>query len=185
MITNETNYKIKLKGGDNILLREFYYHNYSSFCSYAAHFITDEYEIEDIVQESFIAFWELDNEFTNLDTVKTFFYTSIRNSCLDKIKHERVKSKFIELQTRIIETKDFFLESVLKQEVYSYIHQQIGTLSSMEKKVILMALNDKSNKEIAEKLGIKLNTVKTYKQRAYKILREKIRNFIFYILSIS
>ena len=181
MISNETNYKIKLKNGEVILLRDFYYHNYPSFCSFASKYLSDEYEVEDVVQECFISFWELDNEFSNIESVKSFFYTSIRNSCLDIIKHERVKSKFVELQKRVVDSKEYFLDNVLKQEVYHYVHKQIGKLSAMEKKVVLMTLNDKSNKEIAEKLGIKINTVKTHKQRAYKFLRQNVKRFLFFI----
>nr|WP_319570035.1 sigma-70 family RNA polymerase sigma factor [uncultured Draconibacterium sp.] len=181
MIINETNFKIKLKNGEDMLLRDFYYQNYPSFCSFASRFLSNKYEVEDIVQECFISFWELDNEFSCIESVKTFFYTSIRNSCLDIIKHEKVKSKFVEFQKRIVDSKEYFLDNVLKQEVYHYVHEQIGKLSTMEKKVILMALNDKSNKEIAEKLGIKLNTVKTHKQRAYKFLRQKVKRFLFFI----
>ena len=181
MIINETNYKIKLQNGEVMLLRDFYYRNYASFCSFASKYLSDEYEVEDVVQECFISFWELDNVFSNIESVKSFFYTSIRNSCLDIIKHERVKSKFVELQKRIVDSKEYFLDNVLKQEVYHYVHEQIGKLPAMEKKVVLMTLNDKSNKEIAEKLGIKINTVKTHKQRAYKFLRQNVKRFLFFI----
>ncbi len=181
--TKLTTYEIKLMSGERVLLRDYYHANYATFCSFASRYLSDKYEIEDVVQESFIAFWEQNKEFANLASVKSYFYTTIRNSCLDKLKHDKVKNKFLELRKRIADSKEFFLENLLKQEVYSYVHEQIEKLSQMEKKVILMAMEGASNNEIAEKLGIKLNTVKTHKQRAYKLLRENITKFIFFILS--
>ena len=182
MQTKLTTYEIKLTGSERVLLRDFYYANYASFCAFASKFLSDRYEIEDVVQESFISFWEQNKEFPDLASVKSYFYTAIRNSCLDKLKHDKVKNKFMELRKRLVDSKEFFLENVVKQETYNYIHQQIEKLSAMEKKVILLAMEGESNNAIAEKLGIKLNTVKTHKQRAYKILRENITRFIFYLV---
>ena len=43
----------------------------------------------------------------------------------------------------------------------------------MEQKVLLLTLEEKSNEEIAQELGIAVSTVKSHKAKGYAVLREK------------
>ena len=52
----------------------------------------------------------------------------------------------------------------------------------MEKKVLLLALQEYSNEQIAEELNIKINTVKTHKSRAYQVLRKKLGAVVLLLL---
>ena len=53
----------------------------------------------------------------------------------------------------------------------------------MGKKVLLLALRENSNEEIAEILNIAINTVKTHKARAYKVLRKNLTDLFLLFLS--
>ncbi len=185
MQTKLTIYKIRLTDGTNVLLRDFYLANYAVFSSFASKLIPEKEEVLDVIQEVFISFWEHDLEFRDLLAVKAWFYRSIRNSCLDILKHYKVKKKFIGESLEKGESTEFFLDEVLKQEVYSFLYSKINQLPEMEKKVLALALKGHSNAEIADSLGIKVNTVKTHKSRAYKVLRSDLGNLIFLIFPRS
>lgn len=174
-----TTYKIRLSDGTDLLLKDFFFSNYAGFSSFASKFIPDQEEIADVIQDVFISFWEHDHEFHDLIAVKAWFYRSIRNACLDILKHNHVKRKYIDKSIDKQEKTEFFLDEVLKQEVYSYLNNKINQLPGMEKKVLLLALKGFSNEEIAGQLGIKINTVKTHKSRAYKALRSDLGNLLF------
>ena len=63
------------------------------------------------------------------------------------------------------------------------LHEAIKTLPRQAEKVIILALNGYKNEEIAQELGVSVNTIKTQKKRAYHALREKLGNqFIAIIL---
>ena len=49
---------------------------------------------------------------------------------------------------------------------------------NMKKKVILMSIEGYSWDEIAEKLRISVNTVKTHKSRGFKYLRSKLQDSV-------
>lgn len=181
MQTKLITYKIRLADGTHMLLRDFYFVNYAGFSSFASRFISEKDEALDVIQDVFISFWEHDLEFRDILAVKAWFYRSIRNSCLDVLKHKQVKKKFISKSLEKEETTEFFLDEVLKQEVYSFLHSKISQLPEMEKKVLMLALKGHSNAEIAELLGIKVNTVKTHKARAYRVLRSEMGNLIFFL----
>lgn len=182
MQTKLTSYKIRLSDGTDMLLREFYHANLAGFSAFAAKFIPRQEDVLDVIQETFITFWEHDLEFNDILAVKAWFYRSIRNTCLDIIKHQKVRTKFFDKKQQKEETTEFFLDEVLKQEVYSFLYSSIGKLPEMEKKVLLLALEGQSNSEIAKTLTIKLNTVKTHKSRAYQALRKDLGKIILLIL---
>lgn len=68
---------------------------------------------------------------------------------------------------------DFILEDMVHAKLYVAIEE----LSDRAREIVLMTLKGTSNPEIASTLGVSLNTVKTVKLRAYRVLREKLKDF--------
>ena len=181
MITDKT--RIKFNDGSEICLEDFFDSNYLRFNSFAFNYLSDKNECEDIVQDVFAIFWEHKKTFPNIISLKTYFYTSIRNMCLNHIKHDLVKQKyFLESQYKI-ESTEFFLEGILRKEANGIIYDEISKLPLMEKKVLLLSLKEYSNEQIANELNIKLNTVKTHKSRAYQVLRKRLGNLVFLMMT--
>ena len=176
------NSDIKLQDGDNINLKKFFYDFFPVFASFAGKYIPDKMVCEDIVQNVFISFWEEQKTFKNLIAVKGFFYISIRNLCLDYLKHIKVEEKYRSYLTLLDAGYESFLDGVLKVEAHSLVYDEINKLPKMSKSVLLLALREKSNEEIATSLNIAVNTVKTHKSRAYKILRKNLKEIFFLIL---
>jgi RNA polymerase sigma-70 factor (ECF subfamily) len=185
MITDKTKKKIKFNDGSEIYLEDFFNSNYLRFNSFACNYLLDKNESEDIVQDVFITFWEQKKTFLNLISVKAYFYTSIRNKCLNRIKHDLVKQKYFQESQYKIESTEFFLEGILRKEASGVIYDEINKLPLMEKKVLLLSLKEYSNEQIANELRIKINTVKTHKSRAYQVLRKRLGNFVFLLLTLN
>ncbi|HBL74187.1 MAG: hypothetical protein A2W90_17700 [Bacteroidetes bacterium GWF2_42_66] len=181
MVNTSRDSEIKLGNGEKINLKDFFTAYYPAFNSFAAGYIADPAVCEDVVQEVFISFWEKQKTFPNVYAVKAFFYTSIRNSCLDFLKHTIVEEKYRAINKNRNESTESFLEEVLRKEAYSEIYNEINKLPEMGKNVLLLILREKSNEEIATILNIAVNTVKTHKARAYKVLRKNL-NDLFLLL---
>jgi RNA polymerase sigma-70 factor (ECF subfamily) len=180
-----TQNKIRFDNGKSIDFNDFFKENFAVFSSFAFRYIPDPDVCEDIVQEVFITFWQQKKVFPNLISVKAYFYTSIRNMCLNHIKHDLIKQKyFLENQSKI-ESTDFFLEGVLRKEANGIIYDEINKLPLMEKKVLLLSLKEYSNEQIANELNIKLTTVRTHKSRAYQVLRKRLGNLIYLMMTLN
>lgn len=179
------NTKIRLTNGEDIVLKDFFHENYPVFSSFASKYIANTDLCEDIVQDIFIKFWESKQTFLCINTVKAYFYKSIRNSCLDHIKHEKVKDKYVEYKKFRNDSIQFFWDEIIRKEAYSIVYSEMNKLPEMAKKVLLLALNDKSNEEIAEEVGISTSTVKNHKYRAYKILRKKLGRLVLLFMSLK
>ena len=58
----------------------------------------------------------------------------------------------------------------------------IEELPAEQRRIILLRIEGHSWDEIASKLGVSINTVKTQKSRSYKFLREKLGNSTYSVL---
>jgi RNA polymerase sigma-70 factor (family 1) len=174
----------KLSDGGKLVFKDFFNNNYPAFCSLASRYIHNKQVCEDIVNDVFVMLWEKQNSFFNQLSAKAFCYKSIRNSCLDYIKHEKVEEKYLNNKAILNDKTEFFLDEVLKAEAYNTVYQEINKLPEKERKVILLALDEKTNEEIAAELGIAISTVKTHKGRAYRVLRKELAGIfiLYYVL---
>ena len=102
-----------------------------------------------------------------------------RNLALNKLKHDSIVSQYVE--RGMLESEEYLRDNVIEEEVYSMIYKAIDELAPQSKKVILLSLQELSNGEIAEQLGISINSVRTLKQNAYKKLKGLLRDY-FYLL---
>lgn len=155
---------------DNGDLRRVFNFFYPALISFASNYIDQEGACEDIIQEVFISLWERRERFATLESIKGFLYVSVRNSCLNYLKHKRIEDKYIQNQATVNES-DLFHEWVIKEEVYRRIYRIIGEMAPRTRKILIYHLSGLSNEDISRKTGISINTVKTLKTRAYKVLK--------------
>jgi RNA polymerase sigma-70 factor (family 1) len=149
---------------------------YRSLCSFAYRYIEDNEMAEDIVQETFIYIWQNKPKFTDDIATKVYLYRTVKNKCLNKLNHFKVKAKAHDNIQGEIEESNLFESHFLHEETIRLFYQAIETLPDQSRAVIKLALNGLSNPEIAEDLGISVNTVKTHKKSAYSTLRIKLKD---------
>ena len=70
-------------------------------------------------------------------------------------------------------SKDFLLDTV-QEEIVRLLYLHIGDLPRMRKQIIKLSISGFSGKEIADKLGISVNTVKVQKNKSIKYLRDRL-----------
>ncbi|NQZ75267.1 MAG: RNA polymerase sigma-70 factor [Ekhidna sp.] len=152
-------------------------------CAFGYRFIADAETIQDLVQSVFISFWDQRGNFENEKAVKSFLYTSVKNKCLNHLKHLSVRQKHEEQLIYELESTELFNQQVIEEDTFNLLYQEIEKLPQSAKKIMLLALKGLKNKEIAETLGISENTVKTQKKIAYSKLKDKLSktmlNFLF------
>jgi RNA polymerase sigma-70 factor (ECF subfamily) len=151
--------------------------------------IGDKQEAEDVVQNAFVSYWNCkDNLGSEPTVVKSFLYTTVRNSCVDLLRHRLVVQNFRDqLEEDPIE-ENFVENEIIRTEVLSEIFNAIELLPSGCRQVLEMSyLEGKKNHEISKELGVSTNTVKTQKQRALRLLRLKLSStaLVFLLLLIS
>lgn len=149
---------------------------YESLVTYANRFLYSNDECEDVIQDVFAELWQTENSFPDEISLKSYLYKATRNKCLNIIKHNKVKDKYAATSIHQLNDDNIFMQHVLEDEISRQLHEAINTLSTRKKEIIILSLKGLKNKEVAENLNIKLQTVKTLKSQAYKHLRKKFKD---------
>lgn len=159
---------------------------YTSLCLFSNSYLKNLEVSKDIVQEVFIKIWEDKIEFQNENTIKSFLYTAVKNKSLDFLKSKYVKTTehFSIIEMEKLETEPFFLREVVILETSSIIENAINTLPNKCAQIIKLSIKDYTNAEIAEELGISVNTVKTQKKIGYKRLKPLLKDYFILIAFI-
>ena len=145
--------------------KDFFTENFPLYLQFALKYIADEEVCKDIVQEAFIKYWKQENNFKDEVSSKAYLYKSIRNGCLNQLRHRDIRRKYYESLPEDWESEDYFMENVIKEEVADIVLKEINKLSETSRKILLRSLDGYSNEEIAEELGIS-------KPFAYKLVRQ-------------
>lgn len=164
----------EIRWDDRVTMKNIFDRFYFSLCSFACRYVRDNDIVEDFVQEAFLKLWERKTEMKQLFEVKGFLYVSVRNLCLDHLKHQKVKARNQETLVRELESSEEVSGYILEKEVDGLIYEALRELPERSRQVVVMTMRGSSNDKIAEDLLVSVNTVKTLKLRAYQVLRKKL-----------
>ena len=188
-------FKTRYQSDPDLLLRDFnatnkhafhyiFEHHYRAAVLYGRNILTAGPElVEDLVQDAFINLWNAPNDFSNLNQIKSFIYTSVKNACIDKIRQNKVADKYQDhAQHQQALAENDFVEPLVTAETTQLIAEAIEALPEQGKNVFKMSLSGLTNHEIAQMLNISVNTVKTHKQRALASLRIRLGDSILILI---
>ena len=149
---------------------------------FALNMVFREDVANDIVQEVFIAIWESDKKYNSYHGFRAFLYDSVKNRCLNYLKHQEVERRHAEilLQEQDEEDEDHRL---MREEMYRALHRAVDELPERCRQVFKLHLQGKKNEEIAQMLELSVETVKTQKKKAMYFLRERLGR-LYYLLMI-
>ena len=133
-------------------------------------------EAEDLVQDAFIQLWKHREGFSSFRSVKAFLYLAVKNSSRNLYKHKKVEGRYRQGQKEVLGENVIF-QRIIEAEVLDEVHKALQKLPEGCRKVINLCYFDGlSNQEAATHLKVSVNTIKTHKLRALRILRLSVRH---------
>lgn len=165
----------KMQEGDWDAFNSFFECYSEQLYLYCLGFLKNREEAEDIVQDVFIYLWVNRAKISYTGSVYSYLCRSVKNSCIDYKLHERVKMRYCQERTaqkveEREETDDF-------EELYKKLQIVMDTLPPKCKEIFMLGCMEEMNyKEIAEQLGVSVNTVKTQVKVAYKKIKSEFGN---------
>lgn len=148
---------------------------------FAARYVVEKEMIDDVVQDVFVCLWEKRTDFKTQEAVKAFLYKSVKNSCLNLIRHQDVKDRYAEVVVREGEGESFW-DRVLEAELFELVLGIFNELSPACREVYRLSLEGKKHEEIAEILQITVNTVKKHKNNANHYMRERLKQLLALVI---
>lgn len=152
---------------------EFFFKTYYiRFFSYAMHFINDEEDAKDIVNDCFEYMWNHYDD-SNVNNWQTYAFSFIRNKCIDSLRHQSNARKYI----------DFYLE-LTKEEIrrersisdrIEIIKEALAELPEPIQDVVKRSFyKQQTYKEIGLDLNISESMVKKRMAKALEYIRNKV-----------
>ncbi|MFO7869228.1 MAG: RNA polymerase sigma-70 factor [Bacteroidales bacterium] len=153
---------------------------YTDLCVFAQSFVYDRDESEEIVQSIILKLWEHKENAAEIKSLKSYLYRSVRNTCLNYIKHEKIKHQYQDTSwIKLKEIESNFIDPYQKTELEEHITNAISSLPERCREVFEMSRFDGlKNKEISNQLDISVKAVEANITRALSSLRKKCKEFI-------
>jgi RNA polymerase sigma-70 factor (ECF subfamily) len=165
-----------IKNREKEAFRALYDEYYDDLLLYCHRIVGDIHAAEDIVQGSFVHWWHSGRLESFSGDLDRYLFRAVRNRSL-KYKEQRQKTNEAE---RSAAENDAAHDTAWDQESIDNLYYHIHQLPEKCRRVFLMAcLDDKPYRQVAEELGVSINTVKTQMKIALKYLRENLRGQLF------
>ncbi|MDL2256055.1 RNA polymerase sigma-70 factor [Parabacteroides sp. OttesenSCG-928-G06] len=162
----------QIKAGDERAFRKLFYMHSGKLFIWAYKMIRNESAAEDIVQDFFLSYWEKREILTFNPSFLAYAYRSVYNMSLNYLRNNE---RFVYGYEIVIDLIDADVEEEDVQELLHLLNKAIDELPERCKRIFVMAtLEKKKYAEVADLLGVSVNTVKVQVSRAYRILKEKI-----------
>ena len=167
----------------NIDIKEFetiFRQHYPELCGFANKYLHDLDAAEETVQTVFVKMWEKRAELEITTSVRSYLFTSVRNGCLNYIKHMKIRDDYKEHNQREMDQNRVLADDDLEaSELENRIHSSINSLPEKRKKIfILSRYEGLKYQEIAEKLNISVKTVEHQMGSAIKQLKTDLAEYI-------
>ena len=170
----------RLRNGDEKVFEKIFRTYYERLCNYANTFLNDIDEAEEMVQSAFLTVWEKHEQIEIHTSMKSYLYRSVYNGCLNRIKHNKVRSEYgSHYKSQANMFSGDASEGVVEDELETLMKDAIELLPQQCRMVFkLSRLENLSYKEIAEQMGISVKTVENHMIKALKTLRENLKEYL-------
>lgn len=161
------------------LLNELFQEHYSFLCQIAMNIVKDAETAKDIVQNFFLYCWEKKNKLKIQGPFKAYAYRAIYNASLNHQKRIKIvdyDSEYMSKEAeKIIYAQDLDRD-ILEHERDQKLWNMIDQMPDKRKEIFLLSQREGfTYNQIASRLDISVNTVKTQIKRAFVFLRSECK----------
>lgn len=169
---------------DKAAYRALYQKYYPVLVAYAEMFVRSE-EAEDVVQDQLLRLWTERGKYSILASLNTFLFTCVRNACLDRVRHNKVRNRnMTELWKKLAEEatdSDCFQ----MDEIRRLVRQALEELPMPQRRAFEMnRLEGKTYREIARAMDVSEKTVEYRISRTLAKLQVVLSDYLPAIITV-
>ncbi|MDR2775603.1 MAG: RNA polymerase sigma-70 factor [Tannerella sp.] len=175
----------KIKRGDTREFERLFRAHYKHLCIYAENIIGNGLDAEDIVCSMFVRLWEKREQLQIHTAIESYIVSAVRHDALNFLKHAEVEERYREKTEYRLTHMDLLnpenantpLSDIIEKELNERIEKALQTLPAQCRKIFtLHKMDGLSYQEVADKLNISINTVRTQLTRAMKRMRVALKD---------
>ena len=176
--TKERELILQLIDGEEHAFCELYSDYRNRLNYFAMKFLKSQSFAEDIFQDTFTIVWQ-SRKFIDPDSsFSSYLYTIMRNRILNALRHlENEQELKSSIYNQAVDTDQNAEENAVTKDFMEQIAKAMEKLTSRQREIFDMSRNrEMSHKEIAQALGISVNTVQEHISSALKTIRAHFGN---------
>ncbi|GGG86113.1 DNA-directed RNA polymerase sigma-70 factor [Parapedobacter pyrenivorans] len=155
---------------------------------YVVRILPDEDDVADVVQETFILFWESDFDAREFNSVEAYLLVIARNLAFKRFREQLKRTQFEQrLMDHFGGGNSDMLMDIHTKELSQLIDAEVDKLPERMREVFTLSRKEHlSYKEIAERLNISDETVKKQISKSLRHLRLKLNEeYITYLIILA
>lgn len=170
-----------MKSGDQRAFAEIYERYFDLLYLHAYNRIRDKDEAKDLVQELFTQLWSKRGVLEPGANFSNYLYTWVRNQVINAIAHQHVEAKYrSSFPGRISVVEALTDHRVRERQLAALIEKEIQALPPRMRTVFQLSRNANMNyKEIAEKLYLSEQSVRSHVKNALRTLRVRLGTLLY------
>ena len=164
---------LRLIEGDEDAFCELYATYNNRLIYFAMRFLKSREYAEDVFQDAFTVVWQ-SRRFINPDaSFSSYLYTIMRNRILNQLRNAANEEKLKEsILSQALDYTEDTKREVMLNDLKSLISHALQQLTPRQREIFEMSREAQlSHKEIADKLGISVNTVQEHISTSLKLIR--------------
>lgn len=158
------------------------------FVAVACRYVRNAAVAEDLVSDSFMAFWEIRESLPADINIPAYILTSVKNRCLNhlnaQLRHRQAEQDLHSTRQRLLLADVRSLSAcdpdrIFSKEIRLLTEGAIARMGEMTRRVFLLSRQEgRTYKEIADELGITISRVNFEIRRALELLREVLKDYL-------
>lgn len=167
-----------------ILYRQYYIY----LCLISEHIVRNPSDAEEIVSDVFVKLWNIREKIDITTSIKAYLIKAVYNTSVNHLEKLRLKNRLTDRFSNsdyelLVWDNNYPLGQLYEKEIMDILEQGISALPDACRQIFLLSRNeDMKYSEIAGKLGISVNTVKSQMKIALARLRETLKDYLVVIL---
>lgn len=164
-----------LRSGRESAYEQLFKEFYKPLTVFANSFVKDLETGKEIVQDLFVNLYEKRQTLVITTSLKSYLYQSVRNRCLNHLKHQQVQKMHLDQMKPERDFSDNLEDKIRETELEHMVSKVVDQLPPQCRRIFIMSrVTGLSNGEIAKQLELSKRTVETQISNALKVLREKL-----------
>jgi RNA polymerase sigma-70 factor (ECF subfamily) len=177
-----------IKNGDLVAFEELYQQYYIFLCLIAEHIVRNPSDAEEIVSDVFVKLWNIREKIEIITSIKAYLVKAVHNTSINFLEQSKIINKLTDYLNNsdyklLAWDSDYPLGRLYEKEIMNILDHGINTLPDACRQIFILSRNENMKYgDIANKLGISVNTVKTQMKIALARLREILKDYLMILL---
>jgi RNA polymerase sigma-70 factor (ECF subfamily) len=166
----------------------FYNTYYKRFVRYAFFYVNNQQTAEDMTHDAILYYWENKKNISCDADVLGYLLLTIRNKCLNYLKHLRVENEYgkqyvelyeWEIKARVMTLEEADYSDIFTKDIMDIITSSLKKLPRQTQDIFIQnRFQNKSRKEIAADMGVSVTKIDYHINKANDMLYRDLKDYL-------